>query len=548
VEKQTYDVIIVGGGPNGLTAGAYLARAGAKVLVIERRHETGGGLVSEDHSAFRFNLHAIYMMMMDVMPPYKDLELESEGCVYIRPEAQASLLASDGKALTLYSNLDRSVEAIAKFSSRDAQRFREVYKECEELSYASLIPATYTLPVPPVDYAVMLSKDAAGRRILELAEKTPLQILDEWGFENPLLQTLVLHLVCMWGLEPEVTGLGYLVPLYLNRMLNMSLIRGGSHRLSSALHRAIISHGGDVLESYAVTRIIVEKGVAKGVEVGLTNAEHLGRKTFEAKVVITSTDPVTTFTKLIPESVMAGISRGCAETAKMWQWEHWSLFGLHLALKERPIFKAAQADPGVEGAFIKIMGYDSPADFLGHLNKIKKGELGTAGHVTVVSDIDPIQAPQDVQPGVATVRFETLAPFEAREGNWDNISQGYGDRILDLMRRYASNLEKNKIIRRYENPPSYIESKFVNMVKGSFKHGAYESLQMGYMRPNIECSSYRTPVQNLYLCGASAYPGGMVLLGGGYNAANVVAKDMGLKPWWSEPEIVAKARARGLAL
>ena len=116
------------------------------------------------------------------------------------------------------------------------------------------------------------------------------------------------------------------------------------------------------------------------------------------------------------------------------------------------------------------------------------------------------------------------------------------------MRRYASNLEKNKIIRRYENPPSYIESKFVNMVKGSFKHGAYESLQMGYMRPNIECSSYRTPVQNLYLCGASTYPGGMVLLGGGYNAANVVAKDLGLKPWWSEPEIVAKARARGLAL
>jgi phytoene dehydrogenase-like protein len=375
-----------------------------------------------------------------------------------------------------------------------------------------------------------------------------MQIIDEWGFENPLLQTLVLHLVCMWGLEPEVTGLGYLVPLYLNRMLNMALIRGGSHRLSSALHRAIISHGGDVLESYTVTRIIVEKGVAKGVEVGLTNAEHLGRKTFASRVVITSTDPLTTFTRLIPEDVMAGISKGCVETAKSWQWEHWSLFGLHLALKERPRFKAAEADPGVEGAFIKIMGYDSPADFLGHLKTIKQGGLGIAGHVTVVSDIDPLQAPVDVQPGVATVRFETLAPFEAREGNWDDISQSYGDRILDRIRQYAPNIDKGKIIRRYENPPSYIESKFVNMVKGSFKHGAYESLQMGYMRPNIECSGYRTPVQNLYLCGASAYPGGMVLLGGGYNAANVVAKDLGLKPWWSEPEIVAKARARGLAL
>jgi phytoene dehydrogenase-like protein len=542
VENEKYDVIIVGGGPNGLTAGAYLARAGAKVLLIERRHETGGGLVSEDFSAFRFNLHAIYMMMMDVMPPYDDLDLYAEGCVYLQPEVQVSLLTRDGKAMTLYRDLDRSVESIRKFSPKDAERFRDVYLESKELAFGAIIPLTYTLPVPTLDFVDMLQKSHIGQKILDIGEKTPREIVDEWGFENPLLQTLILHLVCMWGLEPDVTGVGFLVPLYLNRMLNMSLIKGGSHRLSSALQRAIIATGGDVLESYTVTKIVVEGGTATGVEVGLTNAEDQDRKTFEAKVVITSTDPLTTFTKLITEEIMAPISIGCVETAKQWEWEHWSLFGLHLALKERPQFRAADFDPAVNDAFIKIIGYDSPDDFLSHLNGLGAGELSTAGHITVTSDLDPLQAPVDVQPGVATFRFEALAPYEAKEGKWDDIAASYGDRLLSTIQEYAPNVDRSKIIRRYDNSPTYIEQKFANMVRGSFKHGAYKATQMGYMRPNIECSSYRTPVKNLYLCGASTYPGGMVLLGGGYNAARVVAEDMGIDPWWTEPDYIVKAR------
>ena len=542
MENEKYDVIIVGGGPNGLTAGAYLARAGARVLLIERRHETGGGLVSEDFSAFRFNLHAIYMLMMDVMPPYDDLDLYAEGCVYLQPEVQVSLLTRDGKALTLYRDLDQSVESIRKFSPKDAERFRDVYLESKELSFGAIIPLTYTLPVPTLDFVDMLQKSDIGQKILDIGEKTPREIVDEWGFENPLLQTLILHLVCMWGLEPDVSGVGFLVPLYLNRMLNMSLIKGGSHRLSSALQRAIIASGGDVLESYTVTKIVVEDGTATGVEVGLTNAEEQGRKTFEAKVVITSTDPLTTFTKLITEEIMEPISMGCVETAKQWEWEHWSLFGLHLALKERPQFRAADFDPAVNDAFIKIIGYDNPDDFLSHLNGLGAGELSTAGHITVTSDLDPLQAPVDVQPGVATFRFEALAPYEAKEGKWDDIAASYGDRLLSTIQEYAPNVDRSKIIRRYDNSPAYIEQKFANMVRGSFKHGAYKPTQMGYMRPNIECSGYRTPVKNLYLCGASTYPGGMVLLGGGYNAARVVAEDMGIDPWWSEPDYIVKAR------
>jgi len=128
------------------------------------------------------------------------------------------------------------------------------------------------------------------------------------------------------------------------------------------------------------------------------------------------------------------------------------------------------------------------------------------------------------------------------------VVEGYANRLLSMWREYAPNLDEGKVIRQYLYPPTYIETKLVNMVRGSIKHGAYIPTQMGYLRPNSDCSGCRTPIKNLYLCGASTYPGGMILLGGGYNAARVVAEDMGLKPWWAEPEYILEARRKKLVV
>ena len=119
---KSYDVIVIGAGPNGLTAAAYLARAGAKVLLLERHHESGGGLVTEEWSGFRFNTHAKLMMMMDVMPAYQDLALESWGCRYLQPEVPAAILTRDGRALTLYADIEKTARSIARFSPADAER------------------------------------------------------------------------------------------------------------------------------------------------------------------------------------------------------------------------------------------------------------------------------------------------------------------------------------------------------------------------------------------------------------------------------------------
>jgi len=542
-----YDVIVIGGGPNGLTAAAYLARAGAKVLLLERRHETGGGLLTEEFAGFRFNLHAIYMMMIDVAPPYSDLGLEADGCVYIRPEVPASLLTKDGKALTLYSDVDASVESIRKFSVKDADRFREIYLEYERLAHECLIPATYTKPIPLIDYAEMLSQSDIGKKILDISEYSPKEIMEEWGFETPQLNALLLYLVCMWGLDPENTAASFLVPLYFNRMLNVSFIKGGSHRLSSTLQKVGILHGMDVKETREVTKIIVEDGVAKAVEVVPTGQEG-PKERYEAKAIITSTDPVTTFGQLISEEVLQSISEECLTTGQGWEWEHSSFFGLHLALKEAPHFKAEDFDPDVKRAFIKLIGFDSHDEVLSHINGLAEGQLTDGGHITVTTELDPAQAPIDVEPDSAIVRFETLAPNEPKEGNWEEVAETYGDRLVAKLSEYTSNFDRSKIIRRYDYSPAYIEQKLVNMKHGSFKHGAYITTQMGYSRPNTECSSWRTPIKNLYLCGASTYPGGAIIFGGGYSASRVVAEDLGLKIWWTDPESVVKARESKLVL
>ena len=546
-ENKQFDVVVIGAGHNGLTAAAYLSKAGAKVLVVERRHETGGGLVTEEFSGFRFNLHANYMMMLDAAPPYTDLGLEADGCVHMRPQAAATLLKKDGKALTLYGDVEKSVESIRKFSAKDAERFREVYQEYQELTDDFLIPSTYGRPVAPAVLAGTYMKTELGKKLLEYSDMTPKEIAATWGFETPELTAMMLYMICMWGIDPEDSNSSYLVPLYFNRMLNATLVRGGSHRLSSTLQKAGILAGMQVMENYEVKRIIVEEGVAKAVEVVPTGTDGPVQRIM-AKSIVTSTDPTTTFGEFIPAEEMQKASKACMNTARNWEWEHSSLFLCHLALRKKPRFKAEDFDPAVGSALIKIFGLETPEQVISHLKEVMAGnKLHDAGHVTFTTELDPNQAPQEIEPGSAVCRIEACVPYAPEIGSWDDqLTKSYGDRLIAKLSEYlttdSATLDPANIIRRYNYTPVYIEMKFPQMKRGSFKHGAYIVTQMGYSRPNFQCSSYKTPIGNLYLCGASTFPGGMITFGPGYNAAKVVVEAMGLNMWWKEPASVITAR------
>ena len=547
-EQSQYDVVVVGAGHNGLTAAAYLQRAGAKVLVVERRHETGGALVTEEFSGYRFNLHANYMLMLDVAPPYRDLGLEEDGCVYIRPEVEASLLKENGDAITLYADLETSVESIRRFSPKDAERFREIYLNYKQIAEEYLIPSTYGRPVGSAQLAATYMESELGKRILHVTEMTPYEICRSWGFETPELSALLLYLICMWGIDPEETNSSYLVPLYFNRMLNATLVKGGSHRLSSTLQKAGILAGMEVMENYEVKRFIVENGAVKGVEVAPTGTEGPLQR-IDAKAVVTSTDPTTTFGKFMPEDEVLKRSKLCLNTAKNWEWEQSSLFLCHLALRKKPHFKAEAKDRGVETAFIRVFGVETPEDVVKHIKEVMDGHLlHDIGHVTFTTDVDPAQAPKETDPDGAVCRIEACVPYAPAAGDWATLSTQYGDRLIAKLASYMTDFDPATIVRRYDYTPVSIEMKIPQMKRGSFKHGAYVMTQMGYSRPNVQCSSYKTPIDNLYVCGASTFPGGMITFGAGYNAAKVVAEAMALNVWWKEPASVSAAREKGFLL
>ncbi len=523
------DVAIIGGGHNGLICAAYLARTGLKVSVFEARHECGGGLDTLEHGGFRYNPHAVYHLMAEIMPPYKDLNLADNGVKFIYPEVQAAYISKNGKPLVFYKDPEKTIQYIAaNFSTADSENYRRMYTEFSEYAEKIVIPLTYAPSVPPVEQVQTMNSanDDVGHRFNEVAELTPIEMLDSYGFQEPI-KAAILNLFAMWGLSP-FEALGYLFPLYINRMTNAALCKGGSHRLCSGLHRAVIEAGGMIYDKAEVVKILLKNG---GVE-GLVTKDGTEIK---AKVVVSSVDPKQSFLKFFaPEEIPADL----VDSAERWEWEKSSYFGVHLAMKSPPQYIGTEGCADANKAMIAFLGINDTEELLDHCQDIEEGKLPDHhyGHTTVASLFDPIMAP----PGFHSGRWESMVPFD---GDWENMADDYAQKCLEEWKSYAPNLE---YLDKFVYPPTYIEKKFINMVRGSIKQGAYMPLQMGYFRPNDSCSRGFTPIEGFYLCGAGTYPGGMIIGGPGYNGANVIAEDLDVKKAWDEPEIVKQAKERGL--
>jgi phytoene dehydrogenase-like protein len=502
-----YDVVVIGGGPNGLIAGAYLAQSGARVLLLERRHETGGGLNTDEYFGFRLNLHAIYHMMSDVMPAYRDLDLAGFGVRYLRPPVSAAFPFRDGSSLLLSPDPTESARSIEALCAADARSYLSMWEEFQPMLDRYLIPMTYELPMPPIDQMVEFGTSEVGARLGEISELSFVELIDEYGFTDPRVRMALLSFPAMWGLD-LAEPLGYLYPLYLCRMLSAGLVKGGSHRLSSALYRSFIKHGGTVLDSAEVSRILMDGDTAVGVETA-------DGRTFSARAVISTLNPQQTFLELIGQDALPG---DLADTVERWEWEERTLFGLHLGIKGPVTFTAD--DARVNDAMIVFCGLETEDELHDHLARVDAAE--TAGcewiHVTVPSRLDPTMAP----PGHHVLRAESVVSYDA---DWNDGTVAFGDACLELVRQFA---HLGDIVLRRDYPPTHIEAKLTTMRRGSIKHGAYNALQMGYLRPNDECSGVATPVPGLYVAGASVYPGGMILGGPGHLGAKVVGDALGI--------------------
>lgn len=498
---RSYDAIVIGAGPNGLLCAASLAKAGKTVLLLERRFETGGGLNTDEYFGYRLNLHAVHHLMAERMPAHRALGLDALGVRYLRAPVAAAFPLRDGRALLLSEDPVASARSIAGLSEPDAAAFTRMWNEFTPMLEEHLIPMTYRLPEPALDQMVEFERTPSGARLAAISELSFVELLDEYGFEDPRVRMALLSLPAMWGLHLE-DPLGYLYPLYLCRMLSAALVKGGSHRLSSALYRCLLRDGGTVVDQCEATRIVLEGGTVAGVET------RDGRR-FSARAVVSTLDPEQTFLRLVGEDRLPG---ELGPAVRGWEWEERTLFGLHLGLRG---LAWRGAEPRLADAMIVFCGVETDEELLAHLHRLDAGDESECRwlHVTVPTRFDATMAP----PGCTLVRAEAVVRYDPA---WRTRANDFGDSCLRLLGQYA---DLGEIVFRRHTTPVDIEEKLTTMKRGSIKHGAYTPLQMGYLRPNDLCSRSETPIPGLFLGGASMYPGGMILGGPGHLAAEVVA-------------------------
>ncbi|MCC7077357.1 MAG: NAD(P)/FAD-dependent oxidoreductase [Acidimicrobiia bacterium] len=526
--ESEWDAVVIGAGPNGLMTAAYLAKAGLKVALVERRYEIGGGLATEEilFPGYYSNIHAVYHMMVDFMPVLVDFDLATHGLVWIKPNLQTSMVFPDGKSLLLTRMLEDTVDSIHKFSTQDAVNFGRVMRDWRKIAREIVAPATYIPPMAPIDMIEAMGRTELGQQMLELSEMSPLEIVSE-HFEDDRVRALMLYVTCMWGLDPNETGVGFFVPLLLDRAMNKCYCQGGSHKLGASLAREFVRAGGCILDSSQVNKITLENGAVSGVEL------WEGR-TLKSKVVISSLDPHSTFLDLVgPENLPGNLK----DEVSGWEWDKWSYTTLHVASEDAP--RHICGDPWVDESFMTIVGFEGTDQIVEHWGNVTSGRLDTAvmgGHTTCQTTFDPHLSRH---PGRHVSFFQMHAPYDI-EGGWEQRGPEIEAAMLSKWQDAAPNMGGANLLMTALETPEDIEIRLPNMRRGSIKHGDYNPIQLGSLRPNQDCSSTATPIDGLYVNGASTYPGGLVIGGPGYLAANRVADDMGVARWWKPTPAMEK--------
>lgn len=527
--KLECDVAVIGAGPNGLITAAYLAKAGLKVILLERRGEIGGGLATEEilYPCHYANTHAIYHLMVDYLPALKDFNFADRGMLWIYPNAQTGMIFKDKKSILLNRMQDCTFDSILRWSEEDAMKFADWIRVLNRMMDEILAPGTYVPPLPSLDLVVKTQKTKLGQEFLEMMEKSPYELVTE-TFKHPRVRAVFLYAACMWGLDPTETG-AFLFPLMINRSMHKQQCYGGSHKMASLFGKDIVTNGGLIVENAEVVRINTDSGKVTGVEL-------FDGTTIKASAVASTLDPQTTFLKLVGEK---NISSQLAERCKTWKFDKWSLWTMHIAT-EKPLEYDVADDVRINQSLMNIMGFENEDEVMKFYTGVRAGKLDhIGGHATCETLYDPTLV--DI-PGHHVSKFQFPAPYDldGNKENWEKKKKEIENKVLDLWLGHLKGFSRRDIIAHSSESPVDIERRIPCMVRGAIKHGDYMTLQMGNNRPDETCSSTRTPIAGLYVCGASTYPGGMVTGGPAYIASNAIAEDMGAKKWWKTPQFITK--------
>ena len=523
--SETHDVIVVGGGHNGLVAAAYLAAGGLKTLVLERRPMVGGACVTEEiFRGYRFSTTS-YVLSLLRPEIIRDLRLKEHG-LEVFPCRTNFTPFPDGRALLLGLGRAEDAEQIARFSKKDAAAYPAFDAAIARL--ADFIRPTLSAPPPDPSAGISdllgLLRLGNGFRKLPRAEQAFLiktmtmscaGLLDEW-FESPELKASMAATgtIGTYG-SPRTPGTAFVFLHYYLGEVNgtagaWAFVRGGMGGVAEALASSARSRGVSVRTGAAVSRILVKDGAATGV--ALEGGEEI-----RSRAVVSNADPKRTFLRLmdrsdLPDEFARGIEnlRCNGNSAK-----------INLALSELPEFTARPGDgPHLRGS-IQVAGA-SPGYLEDAFEDYRTGHPSRRPYleVTIPSTVDDSLAPPGRHVMSISLKF---VPYRPAEGDWRSRREEMGDLAVETLARYAPNMRRAVLHRQVLTPLDLEE--IYGLTGGNICHGDMALDQIFSMRPLWGWARYRTPIRNLYMCGSGTHPGGGVMGAPGRNAAREILKD-----------------------
>jgi phytoene dehydrogenase-like protein len=520
------DAVIIGGGHNGLITAFYLARAGLKPLVVERRAQVGGAAVTEEFSpGFRSSVlsHSAGPLRPDVI---RDMQLEKYGLEWITPAVSITTLSPDSRRLVLYRDLEPATDEIREFSHRDAAKYRQFHSALEKASRV----ISKVLAVTPPDIEEPTKADwfkllGLGRSVRRLGKKdaynllrwAPMAVADLAGefFETELLRaTIAARGIFGTFLGPWSAGSGLVLLLRAAADRNPAgsylLAAGGIGAITQAMAAAALKAGAEIRTRAEVSKIRITNHRAQGVV--LASGEEIA-----SRVVVSNLDPKRTFLTLTDPSLLSPTFISRLVSYRM----NGTVAKVNLALSELPSFTALKGNEHCLTGRIQIGG---ETDYLERaFDDSKYGNFSRAPYleITIPSLSDPSLAP----PGKHVMSiYMQYAPYQLRGRNWDDERPALEETILKTLAEYAPDLA-GKILHCQTITPLDLEQSY-GLTGGHIFHGELALDQVFTMRPVLDWARYRTPIENIYLCGSGTHPGTGVTGGSGANAAREILKDL----------------------
>ncbi len=510
-----FDVAIVGGGHNGLVAAAYLAKAGARVVVLERRPFVGGAAITEEPwPGYRVNT---FSYVAGLLRPeiVADLELARFGYETILFEPQAFCPFPDGRSLSLYSDTERSQKEIAKFSARDARAYPK-YEEYWDGVLALIQPLLLAPPASLGELAAAFPGPEVEALVRNLFLRSAQDLLDEWFESDELKAVLATNAVIGEMVGPRTPGTAYVLAHHNigtidGRRRVWGFAKGGMGRITEAMAAAAHHFGARIWTSASVRAVNVRDGVATGVT--LENGEFI-----ESRAVASSVDAQHTYLELLPRDavppeVVRDVQRIRSRGAAL---------KFNARLDGLPKFPAAPKTPGPHHAgAIEIC---PSTEYLERaFDDGKYGRFSSRPFLDceIQSVADRSMAPKGHHVMTCFVQY---APYDLQESSWDDFKPEAAERILDTYAEFAPNIRK--VVKEWQIVSPLDIERTLGMTGGNIFQGSITPAQIFGYRPIVGWARYRTPVRGLYLCGSAAHPGGGVTGAPGHNAAQAILEDL----------------------